>query len=143
MFPNSLTPKWFHDLRTVYHGHSEGLPFAPFFRTLPVAFGFSQSPVIRGILGKRVGYCVSLSLILYRRVWVICCLRRTSWGLTSSGVPVSWTESTGRRAVPGYMPLSDRAASVAVPYAIRRVAGRRAGGSVLDIIEFILGRGIS
>ena len=49
------------------------------------------------------------------------------------------TESPGRRAVPGYMPLSDRAASVAMSYAGHRVVGHRAGGSVLDAIEFILG----
>ena len=47
------------------------------------------------------------------------------------------TGSPGRRAVSGYMPLSDRTASVAVSYAVRGMAGRRSSGSFLVTIEFI------
>ena len=47
-------------------------------------------------------------------------------------------KSSSRRAVLGYMPPPDRAASVALLYAVRKVTGRRAGGSILEAVEFIL-----
>ena len=50
----------------------------------------------------------------------------------------SAAKSLSRRAVLGYMPSSDRAASMALPYVVHQMTDRRAGGFVLNVFEFIL-----
>ena len=51
--------------------------------------------------------------------------------------------SAGHWAVLGRMPLTCCSTGVAMPFTIRRMADPTMGGSVLEVIEFILGGDVS